>query len=85
MFLNPKGFYTGHLAKNDQRAQLTGAEDVRDNSQSELCPHRRKTSSERRSSAVNNLNFETPKRIIFPTCLNIELNHNNTAKSYHSE
>lgn len=85
IFLNPKGLYIGHLAKNDQRAQLIGVEKIRDNSQCELCPHHRKTSSECRSSAINNLNFDTPKLIISPTCLNTELNHNNTAKSYHSE
>lgn len=73
------------LGTNDQRAQLIWVEKMRDHSQCDLCPHHRKTSSERGSSAVNNLNFDTPKLIIFPTCLNTELNHNNTAKSYHSE
>lgn len=81
----PKGLVRLVSGKNDQRAQLTGFEKIRDNSQCELCPPHRKTSSECRSSAINHLNFDTPKRIIFQTCLNTELNHNNTAKSYHSE
>lgn len=28
IFLNPKGLYIGHLAKNDQRAQLIGVEKI---------------------------------------------------------
>lgn len=81
-YFEPKGFVRWASGKNDQRAQLTGVEKIRDNSQCELCPHHRKTSSECRSSAINNFNFDTPKLIIFPTCLNTELNHNNTAKFY---